>query len=121
MTKSFSFIFLEPGDKVMVVHRRLFENDRSRYFIGTVDGFNEENGLLKVTGHTFCETRRGQFAKKAGARTKILSLTSGTLIVYQLPLATSLDTLTLAYDTVGGLWLKDGAHLALDLSESVSE
>ncbi len=120
MTKSFSFIFLEPGNKVLIVHRRLFEQDKPRFFVGAVDGFNESTGLLKITGYSFSEGKAGgKFAKKKQPRTKILSLTSGSLIVYQLPTETNPAAATLSTDGKGSLVLSDGNHLNMDLSESV--
>jgi hypothetical protein len=119
--KTFSFIFLEPGQKVLIVHRRLFEKDRPRFFVGVVDGFNENNGLLKVTGHSFGLARTGGLSKKRDPRTKILSLTSGTLLVYQLPENADLDRTEMTVDREGNLWLTDGNHLHMDLSEAHSE
>ena len=42
---------LTPGDKVLIVHRRLFEKDTDRFFLGTIEAF--EAGLARVTGFTF--------------------------------------------------------------------
>jgi len=52
-------MILQEGDKIMVVHRRLFENDKARYFIGIVDGY--ENGIIKVSGHTWIKEQFGEF------------------------------------------------------------
>jgi hypothetical protein len=119
--KAFSFVFLEPGQKILVVHRRLFEKDRPRFFAGVVDGFNENNGLLKVTGHSFGLARAGGVSKKRDPRTKILSLTSGTLLVYQLPESADLSKAEMKLDKEGNLWLSDGHYLHMDLSEAHSE
>ena len=119
--KDFSFVFLEPGNKVLVVHRRLFEKDQIRFFLGLVDGFNENNGLLKVTGQSIGLARSGGLSKKKDPRTKILSLTSGTLIVYLLPQSAKLEKTTVEFDTQGNLWLTDGAGFHMDLNEAPSE
>jgi hypothetical protein len=119
--KAFSFVFLEPGDKVLVVHRRLFEKDRPRFFVGVVEGFNETNGLLKVAGHSFGLARTGGLSKKREPRTKILSLTAGTLIVYQLPQGADLAKTKMTMDQSGSLWLEDGNQLRMDLSEAHSD
>ncbi len=118
---SFSFVFLEPGQKILVVHRRLFEKDRPRFFIGTVDAFNENNGLLKVSGFSFGLARAGGIAKKMDPRTKIHSLTSGTLIIYQLPESTTVSKTEMKLDESGSLWLTDGMSLKMDMSEAYAE
>ena len=32
-------MLLEPGDKILVAHRRLFERDVVRFFLGSVDAY----------------------------------------------------------------------------------
>ena len=42
---------LETGDCLLAVHRRLFDRDDNRLFVGAVDAF--ESGVIRVTGYTF--------------------------------------------------------------------
>ena len=44
-------MILAQGDKVMIVHRRLYQGDNSRYFVGVVDGYSD--GIAKVSGHSW--------------------------------------------------------------------
>lgn len=119
MSKVISYEFLEPGYKLMVVHRRLYKEDQSRYFIGTVDAFNEKSGLLRMTGHTWAKSHRDlSVTKKEQARTKILALNSGTIIVYVLPMETRLDKLQFVSEVEGRVWLRDGQSVNLDMSET---
>ena len=75
---------LNPGDTVLVAHRRLFKGDRVRFFIGRVEAY--EAGVVKATGHSYSwDVLRGAMVQKTDPRTKLLSLSSGTLLVYQLP------------------------------------
>ncbi len=77
-------MILESGIRIFVSHRRLFESDRNRYFVGTVEGY--EGGIARVTGYSWArDPYSGAFARKPGLRTKILAIASGTLILYQLP------------------------------------
>jgi len=77
-------MLLNPGDTILVAHRRLFEGDGVRFFIGRVDAY--DGGVVKATGHSYTwDLLRGQMTEKKDERTKILSLSSGTLMVYQLP------------------------------------
>jgi hypothetical protein len=48
-------MLLEPEDKVLVVHRRLFEGDHQRFFVGIVE--NYEEGIAKVSGFRSSETK----------------------------------------------------------------
>jgi hypothetical protein len=107
---------LKEGDKILVAHRRLFEKDVVRFFIGRVDA--HEAGLVKVTGHSYVrDAMGGQIVEKDECRTKILSLSSGTLIVYQLPDGLALDALTFV-GAEGRLSLTDGKSFKMNLTEA---
>lgn len=108
-------MLMAADTKVLVVHRRLFSEDQGRFFVGVVDGY--ENGVAKVTGRTWSQDQYGSFVKKDDLRTKIISLASGTLIVYQLPNSTSLASVQLRTDPEDRVILTDGKDLAMDLTE----
>jgi hypothetical protein len=77
-------MILKQGDRVLIVHRRLFDGDSGRFFLAVVDAY--EQGLARVTGYTFVrEQLEGRVLRKEDCRTKIVSVASGSLIVYQLP------------------------------------
>ena len=106
---------LNEGDKVLVVHRRLFRGDAAHYLVGRVDAY--EAGLVKVTGHSYIrDPYTGRMLEKTEPRTKILALTSGTLIVYQLPPATVLESLAFTW-VEGRLSASDGQGFAMNLGE----
>lgn len=118
VNKTFSTIFLEPGYKVLIAHRRLFEMDRPRLFVGIVDVFNENNGLLKVTGYSFSQSLKDKiYFKKQQPRTKLVSLITGMLIVYELPSSVEISELDLRTDPKGTLVLSDKHSFQMDLSE----
>lgn len=98
----------------MAVHRRLFPDDKPRLFTAVVDAF--ENGLLKATGSSWIPTKDG-FTRKPETRTKILSLSSGSLILYQLPTETDLAELKIVVAKRKSL-LTDGRNFSLDITES---
>ena len=101
---------LDPGDKVLVVHRRLYEKDVTRYFVGEV--LEYDSGIAKVQGYTFVKDMfTGAMQKKTDLRTKLLAVVSGTLIVYQLPSALPLDSLNVSLNQDGGLVLTDDQGL----------
>ena len=109
-------MILEEGNKVLVVYRRLFETDEARFFAGIVDGY--ESGVMKVTGHSWMKDPfAGVLVEKPQQRTKILSIASGTLIVYLLPEQVVLKNLRFEQKKDGGLWLGDGASFQMNLTE----
>jgi hypothetical protein len=108
-------MLLKKGDKILVAHRRLFENDDVRFFMGQVDDY--EGGIFKVKGHSFVpDIISGQMIEKADERTKILALSSGTLLVYQLPDAVALEGLKFTIKD-GSLSLTDGMEFTMNLAE----
>ena len=111
-------MILTQGDKVLIVHRRLYRGDNSRYFVGIVDGYAD--GIAKVTGYTWLRDHdAGQFIAKKDRRTKIFSLQSGTLIVYQLPAKVDMAKLRFVDDEQLNCSLTDGEDLSIDVTESV--
>jgi hypothetical protein len=109
-------MILKEGDKLLIAHRRLFEGDLVRYFIGHVEEY--ETGVVKATGHTYVrDAMDGLVIEKADARTKIFSLSSGTLIVYQLPDNAALESLKFV-SSVGRLTLTDGKGFTMNLTEA---
>ena len=108
-------MLLKEGEKILVAHRRLFEKDDTRFFVGRIDAY--EAGIIKVTGHSYVrDMLGGHLIEKAEERTKILSLSSGTLLVYQLPGHVVLDALKfVAAD--GRLALTDGKAFTMNLAE----
>ncbi len=108
-------MILNQGDRVLVIHRRLFENDHSRFFIGTVDDY--EGGIARVTGFTFArDIVDGSFCRKSEPRTKLFSLSSGTLLAYYISSDFVMENAQLETRNQG-LWLKDGAGFEMDVSE----
>jgi hypothetical protein len=77
-------MLLKKRDKILIAYRRLFENDERRFFLGQVDDYDA--GVVKLTGHAYVpDIIGGLMIDKAEQRTKVLALSSGTLLVYQLP------------------------------------
>ncbi len=108
-------MLINTGATLLIVHRRLFEKDEQHYFVGRVDSY--ENGIVKATGHTFVrDLVRGKLIEKSGERTTFLSLSSGTLLVYEIPNSVSLEQLRFIAND-GNLSLTDGQRFSLNLAE----
>lgn len=110
-------MILDVGSKVLVVHRRLYDKDKSRYFVGVVDQC--EAGLARVTGHTWVQDPfDGAFLKKEDMRTKIIALSSTGIITYALPNSVQLSDLQFEFSDKGQLALHDRKKFRMDLSET---
>lgn len=108
-------MLLNEGDNLLIAHRRLFDKDESRFFVGKVVGYDA--GLVKVVGHTFVrDVISGRLIEKAELRVKVFSLTSGTLLVYQLPDSVSMDTFVLTAEE-GRLHAADGKGFHMNLAD----
>jgi hypothetical protein len=55
-------MMIEQGEKLLIVHRRLFEKDTPRFFVGEVQAY--EAGIAKVKGYTFVKDLFGGNMKK---------------------------------------------------------
>ena len=87
-----------------------------RFFVTRVDAY--EVGIVKATGHSYVrDMMRGGVIEKQEQRIKILLLSSGTLIVYQLPDHVTIDLIKFV-TTDGQLSLTDGKKFTMYLSES---
>ena len=109
-------MLLNTGEKIFVAHRRLFEKDSTRFFVGVVDGY--EAGVIRTTGHSYVRDNiSGAMLEKADERTKLFSIASGTLLCYVLPGDVELSSLRFV-ERDGRLMLLDGKELAINLADS---
>ena len=108
-------MLLKTGDKILIAHRRLFESDQDRFFVGQVEDY--EAGVVKAKGHSYVrDVMAGLVVEKAEERTKILALSSGTLIVYQLPDSVLVENLKFEIAETR-LLLTDGRGFRMNLTE----
>ncbi len=108
-------MILTVGSKVVISHRRLFNEDQPRIFAGTVDGY--EAGIVKVTGYTWVRDVTEGFTRKVDQRTKIVAIASGTMIFYEIPRSVAIESLEIEQDGKRALVLTDGQDFRMDLSE----
>ena len=108
---------LTPGDKLAIACRRLFLRDRLRFSIGTVEAYEE--GIARVAGHSWIhDPFAGTDVRKESAARKVLSIVSGTLLVYVLPPEIKVDALHLDLHDNGNLDLCDNQQWRLNVSEA---
>ncbi len=107
-------MILELGSIVLVSHRRMFESDECRYFVGSTVAC--EGDVIKLEGFSFVrDLSNGMIVKKDEKRRKIISLSSPGHFVYQLP-ETNLDTVEI-HSGDGDVSLRNGTCELMNLSE----
>ena len=108
-------MILANGEKIHVIHRRQFEKDHHRHFVGTVE--NYEDGIARVNGHVYTvDPVKFTYVKRPEVRTRIISLISGDLLVNVLPAKVDLEKIT--YKQVkNAVRVTDGSDWHLDISE----
>lgn len=108
-------MLLTNGSKILVCHRRLFPEDHRRFFFGSVEEYSD--GIVKASGFTWKRDPTHGFQRKADRRIKLISIASGTVIVYELP--REVDVEAIRIDQRGGhtVIATDGGKFQMDLSE----
>ncbi len=108
-------MILNSGDVVLVSHRRMFERDEVRFFLGRTVVC--EGPLLKAEGFSFVrDLSNGHIIKKDEKRLKLLSLDSPGHIVYQLPGDIDVDKVDIESGN-GDAFMVEGDRKILNLSE----
>ncbi len=106
---------LMQGAKLVVSHRRLFAEDQPRYFFGVVDTYAD--GIAKVSGFTWVRDPTHGYQRKSDRRTKLISVASGNLIIYEIPKEIELEDIVFEQNGVSGVTATDGVKFRMDLSE----
>ncbi|MBX3731895.1 MAG: hypothetical protein KF791_04795 [Verrucomicrobiae bacterium] len=106
---------LQPGEKIHLIQRRNFEHEPHRHFVGEVEAY--ENGLIRATGWVFAvDQMTFQFVRRPEPRTRIVSASSGEVLINVIPPAVDLSRVTYQHEA-GGLRVSDGSAWHLDISE----
>ena len=108
-------MILQKGEKIHVIHRRHFEKDPHRHFIGVVDTY--ENGLARVTGHIFTvDAAKYVFFRRPELRTRIVALNSGDVIVNVVPQSVDLEKVVYKQEKKS-VRVTDGSDWHMDISD----
>ena len=108
-------MILRSGEKVHVIHRRHYEKDAHRHFIGTVEDY--EDGIARVIGHVFTvDTVKFQYIRRPEVRTRIISVVGGDLLINVIPPSVNLEKITYKHEKKS-VRVSDGSDWFLDLSE----
>ncbi len=108
-------MILHKHEKVHVIHRRRFEKDPHRHFVGVVDFY--EDGLARVTGHVYTvDPVKFSYFRRPDKRTRIISLVSGDILVNVLPADVNLEKVIYKQEAKS-VRVTDGSDWHLDISE----
>ncbi len=106
---------VRDGDRVLMMDRRLFREDNSRFFVGIVEEYDD--GVLRIRGFPFhLNPYEVTGSERHGEeRIRIVSLASGDQF-YLLPRDLDISKVSIRRSPKS-LMLTDGSALTLDLSE----
>jgi hypothetical protein len=108
-------MILQKGEKVHIIHRRLYDKDNHRHFIGVVDAY--EQGVARVTGHVYTvDLSKFTFMKRVEIRTRLVSIVSGDILVNIIPPSVDLEKVVYTQERKA-VRVTDGSNWYLDLSE----
>jgi hypothetical protein len=110
-------MIINKNDKMLISHRRLYKEDASRFFTGIVEEY--QDGLVRISGYSWQMSMiQSDVVKKEDMRTKIISLSSGMFICYQLPVTVEMESLHINYHKQG-YSITDGKKFVMDLSDKM--
>jgi hypothetical protein len=108
-------MILKQGEKVHIIHRRHYEKDHHRHFVGVVDSY--EGGVARVTGNVYTvDPVKFTFLRRAETRTRLVAVVSGDVLVNILPSTVNLEKIIYKQERKA-VRVTDGSGWYLDLSE----
>lgn len=108
-------MILRADEKIHVIHRRHYEKDHHRHFVGVVEAY--EHGVARVTGHVYAvDTANFTFIKRPELRTRIISVVSGDLLLNIIPPDVDLSKIVYRQEK-SCVRVTDGGEWHLDISE----
>jgi len=109
-------MIVQKADVLLITHRRLFAEDLPRFFIGRVD--NYADGLVLISGYSWVrDSIHAEMKRKDDLRTKVVSLSSGTALIYQLPGDLDIAALRLESAERQQLFLVDGHGFSMNITD----
>lgn len=107
---------LQPGEKVHVVTRRLFDGDLRRHFVGEVKSVSD--WVMRVEGYAFVyDSGISQYVRREERRTRIISISDFGQVINVIPSRVDLDKLEYRLNDQQRLVVTDNADFHLDINE----
>jgi hypothetical protein len=108
-------MILTQGEKVHIIHRRQYEKDHHRHFVGVVESY--EGGVARVTGNVYTvDPVKFSFIRRTETRTRLVAVASGDVLVNVIPSSVNLEKITYKTERKA-VRVTDGSSWYLDLSE----
>jgi hypothetical protein len=109
-------VWINVGEKVHIITRRLFESDLRRHFVGVVEEVT--GAMIRARGYVFVfDEAANEFVRRDEQRQRLFSASDSGLIINILPAETELANLRYKIDGQGNRVLADGSTLSLNISE----
>jgi hypothetical protein len=109
-------MIFEPGEKIHVIIRRLFETDLRRHFIGEIVGVSES--VVKVKGRAIVlNSATNQYELKPDTRVRIVSLIDARNIINIIPREAKIEDTKYVLTHERRLVVTDGETFTLDINE----
>jgi hypothetical protein len=109
-------VIVQPGQKIHVITRRLFDGDLRRHFVGQVEEAIESS--VRVRGYAFIfDEGVNEFRRRDDERVRIFSLSDPGLIVNILPADAEVEEIRYEIDGHGNRMVTDGITFSLNVSE----
>jgi hypothetical protein len=106
---------IRDGDHILVIDRKLFHDDNTRFFVGEVEEYDDR--VVRLRGFPFhlSPYEVTGVERHGEQRTRVLAMT-GDILVYLLPRETDLEKMQLRRSPKS-LQMTDGGAVTVDLSE----
>lgn len=109
-------MLIEVGEKVHVMHRRVFETDLRRHFIGEVIAVSDM--ATRVRGYTFVFDRgKNTYYRLPERRCRIIPIVDASLIINIIPRMAKVDQAVYMLDKNGHIVVTDNETFSLDVNE----
>ena len=109
-------MIIEPGEKVHVVYRALYEGSNRRHFLGEVK--IADGTVCRIVGNVFVyDPKSTMFVKKRNIRTTIIDLAESGYIVNVIHKDVDLGKMYYKYETGEWLIMTDGKGYTLNINE----
>lgn len=106
---------IRDGDKVLVIDRKIFHDDNTRFFVGVVEEYDD--GVVRVRGYPFhlSPYEVTGVERHGEERVRVIAL-SGGILLYLLPRETDVTKMQMRRSPKS-LQMTDGGAVTLDLTE----
>jgi len=107
---------LSKGDKVFVITRRLFREDRIRMFVGEIQATTDM--AMKVRGHVFVhDDFTNELVRREDTRTRIISLVDAVNNILVIPKEIDLENVQYKLNDMNERVITDNDSFTMNLNE----